>query len=69
MSPMTNKTKTFDCVRFKHQAQARFYEATRGMSAEQRREYLLRTIESGALADFWAKVTRQVKTAPKAGRL
>jgi hypothetical protein len=61
--------KSFDCVEFKREAQARLYEATRDMSAEERREYMQRVIENGPLAEFWARVKREARTAPKAGRV
>ena len=69
MSSTAKKTKTFDCVEFKHQAQARVYEATRELSADERRKHIRRMVETGPLADFWMRVTQQARTAPKAGRL
>ena len=68
MSPTEKKTKTFDCVEFKRQAQARLYEATRELSAEQRRQHVRRIVETGPLADFWRRVTQQSRIAPKARR-
>ncbi len=69
MKSTAKKTKSFDCVEFKRQAQARLYEATRELSAEQRRQHIRRAVETGPLADFWSRVMQQGKTAPKAGRL
>ena len=69
MSSTAKKTKTFDCVAFKHQAQARVYEATRELPADERRQQLRSMVETGPLADFWKSVTQQARTAPKAGRL
>jgi hypothetical protein len=69
MSRSMKKPKTFDCVAFKRQAQARWHEATGHLSAEERRAMSKRTIESGPLADFWHKLVREAKTAPKRGRL
>ena len=60
--------KTFDCVQFKRQAQARLDEITRGMSADKRREHLRCLIETGPLADFWTRLSQECRTAPKAGR-
>ena len=69
MSHTAPKTKTFDCVEFKHRAQTRLDEATRELSADQRREHIRRILETGPLAEFWERVTQQSRTAPKAGRL
>ena len=69
MTPHAKKGKAFDCVEFKREAQGRLREATRGMTAEQRRRYLREVVEQGALADFWRKLTEEARQAPKAGRL
>ena len=69
MEPTARNSKTFDCVEFKRQAQARIHEATRGMTAEQRREHLRRIVEAGPLADFWRELTQKARQAPKRGRL
>lgn len=65
---MTTSKKTFDCVAFKREAQRRWREATRGMTAEERKSLSRRTIESSPLGPFWRKVSQQAKPASKRGR-
>jgi len=50
--------KTFDCLAFKDQAQARLIEETRGMTAEQEIAYLTRKAEEGPLGEWWKKVKK-----------
>jgi hypothetical protein len=69
MNETTKVRKTFDCVEFKRQAQERLYEETRGMTEEERAAYIQREIENSPLADFWRRVEREVRKAPKAGRV
>ena len=69
MSHTAGKTNAFDCVEFKDRAQTRLYEATRKLSADQRREHIRGILETAPLAEFWKRVTQQSRTAPKAGRL
>ncbi|MFA7238242.1 MAG: hypothetical protein WC058_15390 [Phycisphaeraceae bacterium] len=61
--------KTFDCIQFKRQTQTRWQQAVQGMSADQRRLYQRRVIETGPLSDFWKTLTSRSRTASKAGRL
>jgi len=51
-------TKRFDCIAFKDEAQGRIVEETRGMSPEERREYVRRKVEGGPLMEWWARVKR-----------
>jgi len=69
MEPAARNSKTFDCVEFKREAQQRIHEATRDMTAEQRREYLRRIVEVGPLSDFWRELRQRGRQAPKRGRL
>ena len=69
MSRTARKMKTFDCIKSKRQAQRRLYEVTRDMTADERRAHVHQLVRSGPLADFWKKVMRSARTAPKAGRL
>lgn len=64
----TKTNKPFDCVDFKHEAQSRLYEATRGMTPAQRSQHVRRMIETGPLAGFWEKLNAQARFAEKSGR-
>jgi len=56
-------TKRFDCIEFKDRAQERILEDTRSMSPEERREYLRRRAEDGALGEWWRRVKSGTGTA------
>ena len=59
--------KTFDCLAFKAQAQARLVEETRGMTPDEEIAYLARKAEEGPLGEWWKAVKRQagVPAAPQ----
>jgi hypothetical protein len=55
----TKNEQSFDCVDFKHRAQERIYEQTKGLSARQRAQYFEKQAEGGPLGAWW----RQLKAA------
>lgn len=56
MRPMS---KEFDCIEMKRQAQERIREATEGMSARQRADWLKREIASSRFAQFLERPVSQ----------
>jgi hypothetical protein len=62
----TTKTrKTFDCVQFKHKAQAEIYEDIKGLTPGQQIEYFDRKADQGPMGKWW----RQVRSTTAAGRV
>lgn len=56
---MAAKTeKKFDCVEMKRQAQAKIYEETEDMTAEQRIAYFRKAAEEGPLAEWWKSIRK-----------
>ena len=51
------KSKEFDCLAFKDQAQAKIVEETRGMSPKEQEEYLRKQVETGPFAEFWKRIS------------
>jgi hypothetical protein len=46
----------FDCVAFKHAAQARIYEEIKDLSHEEEIAYFRRAAETGSLAGEWKRL-------------
>ncbi len=57
----TRKTKTFDCLAFKDRVQQEIYEATKGMSREEVRQYLHDRVTTGPFAEFYARLKAQTR--------
>ena len=52
-----SKAKKFDCVEMKHRVQEKIDVETKGMSREERREFLRKKREMGPLAEKWNRLT------------
>ncbi|MEK7795221.1 MAG: hypothetical protein AAB353_11865 [Candidatus Hydrogenedentota bacterium] len=46
------KPKTFDCIEMKRKIQARMYDETKGMTREQKHEYIRQKIANSRFARF-----------------
>ena len=55
----TEAIKTFDCVRFKREAQARIYEQIKGLSPREEIEYFRNAASQGPFAEKWKAVIRR----------
>ena len=61
------KTKTFDCVEFKRQAQARIYEEIKDLSADEQIDYFRHKAATGPLGDWWRKLKDSRSEEEKSG--
>lgn len=50
------KSKSFDCVAFKREAQARIYRLTKNMTPEKEITFLERRAEKTKLGNWWTRV-------------
>jgi hypothetical protein len=56
----TPKTdKTFDCVAFKREAQARIYEAIKDLSPREEIEFFRDAARTGPLGDWWQRISEE----------
>ena len=68
MTTHTKIKKSFDCLAFKDEAQARVVKEIQGLSRAEQLEYFHRHAETGPFADFWKRVrarSRQGKAGNK----
>lgn len=59
----TKVIKGFDCVKMKHDAQAKIYRATKGMTAEQELQYIHDQVNNGPLGDWWRSLGKRTAKA------
>ncbi|MGH7442249.1 MAG: hypothetical protein ACREKE_06195 [bacterium] len=55
--------KGFDCVKMKHDAQAKIYRATKGMTSDQRLQYIHDQVNDGPLGHVWRRLGRKTVKA------
>ncbi len=58
------KTKDFDCVQSKKEAQQRIHERTEGMTWKEEVEHYRRAAESGTFAEKWKPLIEASKITP-----
>ena|ERR1035441_2252001 len=58
--------KSFDCIEFKRQAQARIYQKIKGLSAEEELEYFRRQVAAGPFGKLWK--TLETRSSAADGR-
>jgi hypothetical protein len=68
------RDKPFDCVAFKHKAQARTYRKIKHLSAERQAAYFEKQANSGKLSQWWkqaksASVTTETACHSRARRM
>lgn len=61
----TDVKKDFDCIQFKHQAQARIYERIKGLPLEKEIEYFRNAADEGPPGD-WRKAIK-ARAGPSPG--
>lgn len=59
----TKVIKGFDCVKMKHDAQAKIYEATKGMTPEQELEYIHQQANAGEVGEWWRNLGKKTAKA------
>jgi len=56
---MPKSEKTFDCIAFKREAQARIYDEIKDMTPQQQIAYYRHAARNGPLGAWWRRISEQ----------